>query len=444
MSYNQDTIAAIATPNGRGGIGVIRVSGPDSVRIGLGLTNKVLEPRVATFSKFFGEADQAIDEGLLIYFRKPHSFTGEDIIELQGHGGRVVMEMLLKRVIQLGARQANPGEFSQRAFLNDKIDLTQAEAIADLIDSASQEAALASVRSLQGEFSQKINSLLDKLIRLRVLIEADLDFPEDDIEVSNNTQFQHLAKEILRDLDNILGGVREGVALSEGVALVLTGKPNAGKSSLMNALCKSDTSIVTDIPGTTTDVVKENAVIAGVPFRIMDTAGMRMAANEIEAEGLKRASAEIDRSDIILRLVDVSQMEPPYEVSPELRAEDPREMIVCNKIDLVKDLEIPEDYLTISAKTGEGLDELKQKLSEKAGISSASALTFTARSRHIEAIEETRLHMLKASELIEAPSSPDLVAEELRLSQKTLSRVTGAFSSDDLLGEIFQNFCIGK
>jgi tRNA modification GTPase len=404
----------------------------------------VPEPRVATFSKFFGEANQAIDEGLLIYFRKPHSFTGEDLIELQGHGGRVVMDMLLKRVIQLGARQANPGEFSQRAFLNDKIDLTQAEAIADLIDSASQEAALGSIRSLQGEFSEKINSILNKLTRLRVLIEAGLDFPEDDIEVSSNKQFHYLAKEILRDLNDILGGVREGVALSEGVTLVLTGKPNAGKSSLMNALCKADTSIVTDIPGTTTDVVKENALIGGVPFRIMDTAGMRMAANEIEVEGLKRASAEIDRSDIILRLVDVSQIEPPYEVSPELKSENPRELVVCNKIDLLNDFEIPEDYLPISAKTGEGLGELKQKLCEKAGINSDGALTFTARSRHIEAIEETRLHMSKASELIEVPSLTDLVAEELRLSQQTLSRITGAFSSDDLLGEIFQSFCIGK
>ena len=444
MAYIKDTIAAIATPPGKGGVGIVRVSGPGAVRIGKEISKRETEPRVATLVSFYDERGRTIDQGLLICFQGPHSFTGEDLIELQGHGGPVVMDLLLKRAIQLGARQAGPGEFSQRAFLNDKIDLVQAEAIADLINSSSEQAALGSMRSLQGDFSNQINSTLKKLIQLRVLVEAAADFPEDDIEAEINKDEKEKLKYLLDELDQLLEGAREGHAFSQGVSLVLTGKPNAGKSSLMNALCKRDVSIVTEIPGTTRDVVREDAIIEGVTFRILDTAGTRQAKNKIEAEGVKRALKEVERADIVLNLVDVSEnieLEMMEELEKNKRA---KEIVVYNKVDLLHKNSIPSSFQCVSVKTGDGLQKLKKRLIEELGVLSGGDSIFSARRRHITAIEQARIHILEAIGFIGIENQIDLLAEELRLAQLALDSITGTFTSDDLLGEIFNNFCIGK
>ena len=444
MAYIKDTIAAIATPPGKGGVGIVRISGPGAVRIGKEISKRETEPRVATLVSFYDERGRTIDQGLLICFQGPHSFTGEDLIELQGHGGPIVMDLLLKRAIQLGARQAGPGEFSQRAFLNDKIDLVQAEAIADLINSSSEQAALGSMRSLQGDFSNQINSTLEKLVQLRVLVEAAADFPEDGIETEINKDEKDKLKYLLNELDQLLEGAREGHAFSQGVSLVLTGKPNAGKSSLMNALCKRDVSIVTEIPGTTRDVVREDAIIEGVTFRILDTAGTRQAKNKIEAEGVKRALKEVERADIVLNLVDVSEnieLEMMEELEKNKRA---KEIVVYNKVDLLDKNSIPSIFQCVSVKTGDGLQKLKKRLIKELGVLSGGDSIFSARRRHITAIEEARTHILEAIGFIGIENQIDLLAEELRLAQLSLDSVTGTFTSDDLLGEIFNNFCIGK
>ena len=444
MAYIKDTIAAIATPPGKGGVGIVRISGPGAVRIGKEISKRETEPRVATLVSFYDEHGRTIDQGLLICFQGPHSFTGEDLIELQGHGGPVVMDLLLKRAIQLGARQAGPGEFSQRAFLNDKIDLVQAEAIADLINSSSEQAALGSMRSLQGDFSNQINSTLEKLVQLRVLVEAAADFPEDGIEAEINKDEKDRLKYLLDELDQLLEGAREGHAFSQGVSLVLTGKPNAGKSSLMNALCKRDVSIVTEIPGTTRDVVREDAIIEGVTFRILDTAGTRQAKNKIEAEGVRRALKEVERADIVLNLVDVSEnieLEMMEELEKNKRA---KEIVVYNKVDLLHKKSIPSNFQCVSVKTGEGLQKLKKRLVEQLGVLSSGDSIFSARRRHITAIEQARIHILEAIGFIGIENQIDLLAEELRLAQLALDSITGTFTTDDLLGEIFNNFCIGK
>ena len=444
MAYIKDTIAAIATPPGKGGVGIVRISGPVAVRIGKEISKRETEPRVATLVSFYDDRGRTIDQGLLICFQGPHSFTGEDLIELQGHGGPVVMDLLLKRAIQLGARQAGPGEFSQRAFLNNKIDLVQAEAIADLINSSSEQAALGSMRSLQGDFSNQINSTLKKLIQLRVLVEAAADFPEDGIEAEINKDEKEKLTYLLNQLDQLLEGAKEGHAFSQGVSLVLTGKPNAGKSSLMNALCKRDVSIITEIPGTTRDVVREDAIIEGVTFRILDTAGTREAKNKIEAEGVKRALKEVERADIVLNLVDVSEnidLKMMEELEKNKRA---KEIVVYNKVDLLDKNSIPSTFQCISVKTGDGLQKLKRRLIKELGVLSGGDSIFSARRRHITAIEQARIHILEATGFIGIENQIDLLAEELRLAQLALDSITGTFTSDDLLGEIFNNFCIGK
>ncbi len=444
MAYIKDTIAAIATPSGKGGVGIVRISGPVAVRIGKEISKRETEHRVATLVSFYDDRGRTIDQGLLICFQGPHSFTGEDLIELQGHGGPVVMDLLLKRAIQLGARQAGPGEFSQRAFLNNKIDLVQAEAIADLINSSSEQAALGSMRSLQGDFSNQINSTLKKLVQLRVLVEAAADFPEDGIEAEINKDEKEKLTYLLNQLDQLLEGAKEGHAFSQGVSLVLTGKPNAGKSSLMNALCKRDVSIVTEIPGTTRDVVREDAIIEGVTFRILDTAGTRQAKNKIEAEGVKRALKEVERADIVLNLVDVSEnieLEMMEELEKNKRA---KEIVVYNKVDLLHKKSIPSSFQCVSVKTGDGLQKLKKRLIKELGVLSGGDSIFSARRRHITAIEQARIHILEATGFIGIENQIDLLAEELRLAQLALDSITGTFTSDDLLGEIFNNFCIGK
>ena len=444
MASVNDTIAAIATPPGKGGIGIVRISGPDASRIGKEISKKETEARVATFVSFYDSRNRPIDQGLLIRFKGPQSFTGEDLVELQGHGGPIVMDLLLKTAIKLGARQALPGEFSQRAFLNDKIDLVQAEAIADLINSSSEQAALGSVRSLQGDFSNKINHILEKLIQVRVLTEATADFPEDDVDAEIGRDEKKILEQLLRGLEGLLNGAKEGEAFSQGVNLVLTGKPNAGKSSLINALCKKDVSIVTDIPGTTRDVVREDALIGGITFRILDTAGIRKARNEIELEGVKRALLEAEQADIILNLVDLTENLTRKQMEELEKNKRNRELVVYNKIDLVDRFEDFDNFLCVSAKTGQGLDILQGRLIKKLGLVNSGDSIFSARRRHITAIESTRAHILRATNLIENKSQSDMFAEELRLAQVALDSITGAFSTDDLLGEIFNNFCIGK
>ena len=444
MAYIKDTIAAIATPPGKGGVGIVRISGPEADRIGKEISKKETEPRVATLVSFYDSHNRTIDQGLLIRFIGPHSFTGEDLVELQGHGGPIVMDLLLKTAIQLGARQAGPGEFSQRAFLNEKIDLVQAEAIADLINSSSEQAALGSMRSLQGDFSHKINFILKELIQVRVLTEAAADFPEDDIEAEIDHDEKRILIRLLRELDELLNGAKEGEAFSQGVNLVIVGKPNAGKSSLINALCRKDVSIVTDIPGTTRDVVREDALIEGITFRILDTAGIRKAENKIEMEGVKRARLEAERADITLNLVDLTEILSGQQMEEMEKKKRDRELVVYNKLDLIGDRSELEDYLCVSVKTGQGLDTLKGRLIKKLGLVNSGDSMFSARRRHITAIESTRNHILKAINLIENKSQSDIFAEELRLAQIALDSITGAFSTDDLLEEIFNNFCIGK
>ena len=444
MAYIKDTIAAIATPPGKGGVGIVRISGPEAARIGKEISKKETEPRVATLVSFYDSHNRTIDQGLLIRFIGPHSFTGEDLVELQGHGGPIVMDLLLKTAIQLGARQAGPGEFSQRAFLNEKIDLVQAEAIADLINSSSEQAALGSIRSLQGDFSQKINFILKELIQVRVLTEAAADFPEDDIEAEIDHDEKNILIRLLKELDELLNGAKEGEAFSKGVNLVLLGKPNAGKSSLMNALCRKDVSIVTDIPGTTRDVVREDALIEGITFRILDTAGIRKAENKIEMEGVKRARLEAERADITLNLVDLTEILSGQQMEEMEKKKRDRELVVYNKLDLIDDCHDLKNFLCVSVKTGQGLDTLKGRLIKKLGLVNSGDSMFSARRRHITAIESTRNHILKAINLIENKSQSDIFAEELRLAQIALDSITGAFSTDDLLEEIFNNFCIGK
>ena len=444
MAYVKDTIAAIATPPGKGGVGIVRISGPEAARIGKEISKKETEPRVATLVSFYDSHNRTIDQGLLIRFIGPHSFTGEDLVELQGHGGPIVMDLLLKTAIQLGARQAGPGEFSQRAFLNEKIDLVQAEAIADLINSSSEQAALGSMRSLQGDFSHKINFILKELIQVRVLTEAAADFPEDDIEAEIDHDEKNILIRLLKELDELLNGAKEGEAFSKGVNLVLLGKPNAGKSSLMNALCRKDVSIVTDIPGTTRDVVREDALIEGITFRILDTAGIRKAENKIEMEGVKRARLEAERADIILNLVDLTENLSGQQMEEMEKKKRDRELVVYNKLDLIDDCHDLKNFLCVSVKTGQGLDTLKGRLIKKLGLVNSGDSMFSARRRHITAIESTRNHILKAINLIENKSQSDIFAEELRLAQIALDSITGAFSTDDLLEEIFNNFCIGK
>ena len=444
MAYIKDTIAAIATPPGKGGVGIVRISGPEADRIGKEISKKETEPRVATLVSFYDSHNRTIDQGLLIRFIGPHSFTGEDLVELQGHGGPIVMDLLLKTAIQLGARQAGPGEFSQRAFLNEKIDLVQAEAIADLINSSSEQAALGSMRSLQGDFSHKINFILKELIQVRVLTEAAADFPEDDIEAEIDHDEKNILIRLLKELDELLNGAKEGEAFSKGVNLVLLGKPNAGKSSLINALCRKDVSIVTDIPGTTRDVVREDALIEGITFRILDTAGIRKAENKIEMEGVKRARLEAERADIILNLVDLTENLSGQQMEEMEKKKRDRELVVYNKLDLIDDCHDLKNFLCVSVKTGQGLDTLKGRLIKKLGLVNSGDSMFSARRRHITAIESTRNHILKAINLIENKSQSDIFAEELRLAQIALDSITGAFSTDDLLEEIFNNFCIGK
>ena len=445
-----DTIAALATPPGRGGVGVVRVSGPAASSIAEAVLGSCPTPRQAVLKKFLDANANCIDSGLALFFPGPHSFTGEDVLELQGHGGRVVMDMLLARLFELGARPARPGEFSERAFLNDKIDLAQAEAIADLIDSGSSEAARAAMRSLQGEFSRRVNDLAEQMLYLRMYIEAAIDFPEEEIDFLADEKLQKKILECQQTMQALLADTEQGCVLREGLVLVIAGLPNAGKSSLLNALAGRETAIVTDIPGTTRDVLREHIQLNGLPLEIIDTAGLRDSDDSIEKEGVKRAWAEIEQADRLLFVIDehIGVDTAAQALLEQLPAQMPR-TIVHNKIDLA-DVdaamvnEANQSHVYVSAKTGSGLDVLSQHLQDCAGYREAGSDSFSARRRHLEALRRAADFVNNGVNALQQQQAGELVAEDLRLAHQQLGSITGEVSSDDLLGEIFSRFCIGK
>lgn len=443
--FVKDTIVAIATPPGKGGVGVIRASGPQAKRLGEILTGQTLLERQAHYAKFRDNQGDVIDTGLAIYFENPRSFTGEDVVEFHGHGGPVIQDLILRELISLGARQARAGEFSERAFLNDKIDLAQAEAIADLIDSTTTEAARGAVRSMQGVFSAKVNELLQELIELRVYVEAAIDFPEEEIDFLADEKLRRRLDQLLSNLDATLNQAGQGAILRDGLTLVLAGKPNAGKSSLLNALAGEQTAIVTDVPGTTRDTIRQTISLDGLPVHIIDTAGLRDTEDVVEKIGVKRAREAIKAADHILVILDATDPQPP-----ELEAEN--YTLIYNKVDLIDEpnqaqlaLRNPTDnFLFISAKTGQGMDLLVSHLKSLAGFQSGEESTFTARRRHLTALKNTHHSVQEGIAQLTISNAGELLADELRQAQNHLAEITGQFSADDLLGEIFAGFCIGK
>jgi tRNA modification GTPase len=450
VNATRDTIAALATPPGRGGIGVIRVSGPLAPSIAREILGEVPRPRRAVIRPFRDADGQTLDQGLALYFAAPASFTGEDVLELHGHGGPVVMDMLLARTLQLGARMADAGEFSRRAFLNDKLDLAQAEAIADLIDSGSVEAARAALRSMQGEFSVAVNSLTDAVTETRMHVEAAIDFPEEEIDFLADKALRARIDGAIALCAQIAAKARQGSLLREGMTVVIAGRPNAGKSSLLNRLAGYDAAIVTAIPGTTRDVLRERIAIDGMPLHVADTAGLRDEADIVEAEGIRRARQEMTRADRILYVVDGELRSEPAEVERELAGlpKDVPVTLVVNKIDL---LAIASRYeqsqpprLYVSAITGEGIDLLREHLKECMGFQGADSGTVSARRRHLDALARSDRHLQEARRQLLEQRAGELMAEELRQAQQALAEITGEFTSDDLLGRIFATFCIGK
>lgn len=444
---SQDTIAAIATASGAGGIGIVRVSGPLCQKIASQILGQCPSPRYAAYLDFKQANADLIDRGIAIYYQSPHSYTGEDVLELQGHGGTALMQILLARCIELGARQAEPGEFTQRAFLNDKLDLAQAEAVADVINAATIEAAKSAVRSLSGEFSNAINQLLYQLVELRMYVEACLDFPEEEIDFITQG---HVAEKIAHNqlgLDAIFSKAKQGALLRDGINVVLIGQPNVGKSSLMNALSGEEVAIVTSVAGTTRDTIKSAIQINGIPLHIIDTAGLRETEDEVEKIGIARTYQATESAHIALLLLDAA-----YGISENEKAilgrlpQEITKIWVHNKIDVsLEQAKIVEKnnetHIFLSAKTGDGLALLKNHLLALVGYQQNSEGIFMARARHLDALTQVQQHLNNAAQQI---NSAELVAEELQLAQAALSRITGEFTPDDLLGEIFSRFCIGK
>jgi tRNA modification GTPase len=448
-----DTIVAQATPPGKGGVGIIRLSGSKATEIGRSIAGTPPAPRLATFRNFKAEDGSSIDQGLVILFEAPNSFTGEDVLELQGHGGPVVMGMILDRCVQLGARIARPGEFSERAFLNDKIDLSQAEAIADLIDSVSSVAAKSAVRSLQGEFSSRISELTENVTRLRMYVEAAIDFPEEEIDFLADDVVSDMLNAILVEFQNITKSATQGALLREGVSLVLAGRPNAGKSSLINLLTGKQLSIVTPIPGTTRDIVDDYIHLDGLPLRLIDTAGLRETGDEIEIEGVRRALGEIEKADHLMLIVDAVANEEELRTTVEaLHSEVVSGIpvtVVINKIDLNPTWHLaiencPRNWIPVSAKTGAGIDLLRSHLKEALGYQALEEGTFIARSRHIDALGRAEQFVKTGQQRLVVDKAGELLAEELKFCQQALGEITGEVGSDDLLGRIFSSFCIGK
>ena len=446
---NIDTIAAIATPPGRGGVGIIRVSGPLAKTIAKTILGKIPQPRFADYLPFLDQNNETIDSGLALYFVGPNSFTGEDILELQGHGGPVVMDLLLQRIIELGARIARPGEFSERAFLNDKIDLAQAEAIADLIEAGSEQAAKSAVKSLQGEFSRWIDESVEALTHLRMYVEAAIDFPEEEIDFLSDGHVTSSIENILKEMDKIFTSAQQGVLLRDGMRLVLIGQPNTGKSSLLNALAGRDSAIVTHIAGTTRDVLREEINIDGMPLHVIDTAGLRESDDVVEQEGIRRTWLEIEKADRVLLLVDDEtgitgedeKIRQKLPVSLEVT-------IVRNKIDLTNtQAAISVDTnseIALSAKSGEGMDLLRDHLKKIMGYTGLTEGVFLARRRHLDALIRAKEFVLNGQAQLQEFKAGELLAEDLRQAQQALGEITGSVSSDELLGRIFSSFCIGK
>ncbi len=445
-----DTIAALATPAGRGGVGIIRISGPDAANIAQNILGKLPSPREAEYLTFHDQDGQVIDSGLALYFPNPYSFTGEDVLELQGHGGPMVMDLLLKQALQSGARLARPGEFSERAFLNDKIDLAQAEAIADLIEAGSEQAARSATRSLQGVFSDWVHATVETLTELRMFVEAAIDFPEEEIDFLADDRVTDKLRFLLADIDRVMETAHQGQLLREGMRIVLAGQPNTGKSSLLNALAGRETAIVTEVPGTTRDVLKEEINIDGMPLHIIDTAGLRESSDVVEQEGIRRTWQEIEQADCILLLLDdqAGFSDNEKRILDQLPHQLPVTR-VFNKIDLTgAQVEILEDEIgakvKLSAKYGQGIDLLRDHLKTYVGYHGSSDGLFMARRRHLDALERARLHIEKGNEQLQTHHAGELLAEELRLAQLALGEITGEVSSDELLGRIFSSFCIGK
>lgn len=464
LATDSDTICAIATPPGRGGVGVVRVSGPLAKSIAKTLLHFDPNPRHAHYSSIYDSSNDLIDQGIVIFFPGPNSFTGEDVLELQGHGGSFVLDRLLKETVNCGARLARPGEFSERAFINDKMDLTQAEAIADLIESSSEEAARSAMRTLQGEFSSLINTLGTSITELRVYIEASIDFSEEEIDFLTEGKTTETLQGIIEQTDAILAQAKQGTILREGMSVVIAGKPNAGKSSLLNALAGRDAAIVTDIAGTTRDTLIEQINIDGMPVHITDTAGLRHSEDVVEREGIKRAMKAIASADRILLLVDATKDAVTLETLTTFLTEigletllEERQLerlsIIYNKIDILEqtpcivrleDKQHSVVNIKLSAKLQDGLDLLREHLKDCMGFSPSGEGGFIARRRHLDAMLRARSHLVDAQNQLLGSREGELVAEDLKHAHRCLGEITGEFTTDDLLGKIFSSFCVGK
>lgn len=442
---NVDTIAAIATAQGRGGIGVVRISGRHIETLARGILGKLPVARHVTYGNFLDENGDTLDQGIALFFPAPHSYTGEDVLELQGHGGTVMLQLVLRRCLDLGARLAQPGEFTRRAFLNNKLDLAQAESVADLIDANTTEAARSAMRSLRGDFSATIHCMVDELIYLRMLVEAMLDFPEEEAEAIDTERRDALLSSVRLRLQHTLDTAKQGSLLREGAHVAIAGQPNVGKSSLLNRLAGEEVALVSDIPGTTRDVIRQTIQIRGVPLHVMDTAGLREPKDVVEGMGIERAHQTFRRADLILLLLDASKGMTAQDeaIFAEMPADIPR-LLVFNKSDLLGDsaaVFASAPFIRVSAKTGAGIEELRSKLLEAVGWRDQESGAFMARERHVRALTLARTHLIQAQAVL---TGAELFAEELRLAQRALNEITGEFTPDDLLGEIFSRFCIGK
>lgn len=453
--FSSDSIVAQATPPGKGGVGIIRVSGPHAQQVAKQLLGTCPKPRYAHFCDFRNANGDTLDQGIALFFKGPNSFTGEDVLELQGHGGPVVIDMLIREILtQSGLRMARPGEFSERAFINDKLDLAQAEAIADLIDTTSEQAARMALQSLQGEFSHRIDVLVDAVVQLRMYVEAAIDFPDEEIDFLSDGKVAGDLAQIIINLDAVLSEARQGALLREGMRVVIAGRPNAGKSSLLNALAGRESAIVTEIAGTTRDVLREHIQIDGMPLHIIDTAGLRESPDKVEQIGIQRAWQEIEQADRVLFMVDSTQTDAvdPSAIWPEFFERIPAHIpysVIRNKADLSQEPAAIEQHgdtpvLHLSAKTGHGIELLRQHLKQCMGFNDNMEGGFMARRRHLTALEKAREHLLSGKDQLEMHIAGEILAEELRLTQQHLNEITGEFTSDDLLGKIFGSFCIGK
>jgi tRNA modification GTPase len=446
-----DTIVAAASPPGRGGVGVVRVSGPKAPQIAATLVGELPVPRHATLSRFLDREGNPIDIGIALFFPGPLSYTGEHVFELQGHGGPVIVEQLIERCLELGARRARPGEFTERAFHNDKIDRAQAEAVADLIDAGSREAARAAMRSLQGEFSSMVQGLTDALIDLRTYVEAAIDFPEEEVDFLGDAELRERLATVRGHFDGIVKAASQGRLLRDGMTVVLAGRPNSGKSSLLNRLAGYEAAIVTAIPGTTRDVLRERIDIDGLPLHVLDTAGLRDSDDVVEREGVRRASAEMSRADRVLFVIDTAD-DPDGRAFDGEKARLPADVpvtLVFNKIDLAAGLPVADTIsgpprIHVSAATGAGLDLLRAHLKDSVSFQTAGNGSISARGRHLEALALARDCVETAARKLEEHRAGELIAEDLRQGQKALEQITGIFTADDLLGRIFGSFCIGK